>query len=93
MLTSQLQSFIIYPKGFDKSKTYPLLFYIHGGPQGDWEDAWSSRWNPKVWADQGYVLIAPNPTGSTGFGQKLVDAIQNDWGGSPAYVHIEHHLH
>ena len=56
---------------------------IHGGPQGSWGDTWSTRWNPRVWADQGYVVVAPNPTGSTGFGQKFIDDIQNDWGGAP----------
>lgn len=38
------------------------------------------RWNAKVFADQGYVVVAPNPTGSTGFGTALTDAIQNNWG-------------
>lgn len=71
---------MIYPRNFDKSKTYPLLFYIHGGPQGSWPDSWSTRWNYKVFADQGYVVVAPNPTGSTGFGYKLTDMIQNNWG-------------
>jgi len=76
----QIHSWIIYPTGFDKSKTYPLLYFIHGGPQSSWLDSWSSRWNPRVWADQGYVVVAPNPTGSSGFGDKLTDAIQNNWG-------------
>ncbi|KAJ5171894.1 hypothetical protein N7492_004487 [Penicillium capsulatum] len=80
---TDIQSWIVYPSGFDKSKKYPLLFLIHGGPQSAWLDSWSSRWNPKVFADQGYVVVAPNPTGSTGFGDKLTDAIQNNWGGYP----------
>lgn len=71
---------MVYPQNFDKSKSYPLLFYIHGGPQGSWGDSWSTRWNPKVFADQGYVVVAPNPTGSTGFGDELTDMIQNNWG-------------
>lgn len=33
-----------------------------------------------MFADQGYVVVAPNPTGSTGFGDALTDAIQNNWG-------------
>jgi len=45
---------------FDKTKTYPLLLYIHGGPQSSWLDSWSTRWNYKVWADQGYILIGPS---------------------------------
>ncbi|OJK03535.1 hypothetical protein ASPACDRAFT_21776 [Aspergillus aculeatus ATCC 16872] len=80
---TEIHSWIIYPEGFDKSKTYPFVLYIHGGPQGSWADSWSTRWNPKVFADQGYVVIAPNPTGSTGFGDALTDAIANDWGGAP----------
>lgn len=76
----QIQSWIIYPEDFDKNKTYPLLFYVHGGPQSSFIDSWSSRWNLKTFADQGYVVIGPNPTGSSGFGDELQDAIQNSWG-------------
>jgi dipeptidyl aminopeptidase/acylaminoacyl peptidase len=54
---------------------------IHGGPQGAWEDGWSSRWNPELWASQGWVIAAPNPRGSFGFGQKFVDDISQDWCG------------
>ena len=57
------------------------MFLIHGGPQGDWGDAWSYRWNPSLWAAQGWVVAAPNPRGSTGFGQKFVDEITQDWAG------------
>ncbi|PLB48971.1 alanyl dipeptidyl peptidase [Aspergillus steynii IBT 23096] len=80
---TDIQAFVIYPQNFDKSKKYPLVYYIHGGPQGSWADSWSTRWNPKVFADQGYVVVAPNPTGSTGWGDELTDAIQNNWGGAP----------
>ncbi|KAB8079071.1 putative dipeptidyl-peptidase 5 [Aspergillus leporis] len=80
---TDIQAFVIYPEDFDESKTYPLVYYIHGGPQSSWLDSWSSRWNPKVFADQGYVVVSPNPTGSSGFGDELQDAIQNNWGGSP----------
>ena len=58
-----------------------MVFLIHGGPQGDWDDAWSSRWNPALWAAQGWVVAAPNPRGSTGFGQQFVDEISQDWCG------------
>ena len=54
---------------------------VHGGPQGAWLNGWSFRWNPQLWAAQGYVLALPNPRGSTGFGQKFVDEISHDWGG------------
>ncbi|HXX62787.1 MAG TPA: prolyl oligopeptidase family serine peptidase, partial [Bacteroidota bacterium] len=56
---------------------------VHGGPQGAWTDGWSYRWNPPLWAAQGYIIMAPNPRGSTGFGQKFTDEISGDWGGKP----------
>jgi dipeptidyl aminopeptidase/acylaminoacyl peptidase len=76
-----IQYWLIKPPGFDASKKYPVVFLIHGGPQGAWNDAWSTRWNPSLWAAQGWVVAAPNPRGSTGFGQKFVDEISQDWGG------------
>jgi len=76
-----MQMWILLPPGFDKSKKWPLAFLVHGGPQGAWADGWSFRWNPQVWAAQGYVVAMPNPRGSTGFGQKYTDQISGDWGG------------
>lgn len=77
----KIQYWLIKPPNFDRSKKYPVVFLIHGGPQGAWGDAWSSRWNPSLWAAQGWIVAAPNPSGSTGFGQPLVDRISGDWGG------------
>jgi dipeptidyl aminopeptidase/acylaminoacyl peptidase len=78
---ASVQYWLIKPPNFDASKKYPVVFLIHGGPQGDWGDAWSSRWNYSLWAAQGWVIAAPNPRGSTGFGQKFVDDISQDWNG------------
>jgi dipeptidyl aminopeptidase/acylaminoacyl peptidase len=76
-----MQMWILTPPGYDESKKWPLAFLVHGGPQGAWSDSWSFRWNPQIWAAQGYVVAAPNPRGSTGFGQKYTDQISGDWGG------------
>jgi dipeptidyl aminopeptidase/acylaminoacyl peptidase len=76
-----IQYWIIKPPAFDASKKYPIVFMIHGGPQGEWGDGWSARWNPTLWAAQGWVVVLPNPRGSFGFGQKFVDEITQDWGG------------
>lgn len=72
------------PRGYKKGshKKWPLAFLIHGGPEGAWEDSWSTRWNPNVFAQQGYAVVAINPTGSTGYGQDFVEAIYENWGGS-----------
>ena len=77
----EMQMWILKPPGFDPKKKWPVAFLVHGGPQGAWEDNWSYRWNPELWAAQGYVVALPNPRGSTGFGQKFVDEISGDWGG------------
>ncbi len=76
-----VQMWITRPPGFDAAKKYPLVFMVHGGPQGAWMDSWSTRWNPQIWAAQGYIVATPNPRGSTGFGQKFTDEISLDWGG------------
>jgi dipeptidyl aminopeptidase/acylaminoacyl peptidase len=78
---AEMQMWILKPPGFDAAKKWPLVYLVHGGPQGAWEDGWSYRWNPELWAAQGYVVALPNPRGSTGFGQKFVDEISGDWGG------------
>ena len=76
-----IQYWLIKPPNFDPARKYPVVFLIHGGPQGAWQDAWSTRWNPSLWAAQGWVVAAPNPRGSTGFGQTFVDEITGDWAG------------
>jgi dipeptidyl aminopeptidase/acylaminoacyl peptidase len=78
---AKVQSFVVKPFGFDASKKYPALVLIHGGPQGAWGEGWTYRWNAQVLAAAGYVVVMPNPRGSTGFGQKFIDDINSDWGG------------
>jgi dipeptidyl aminopeptidase/acylaminoacyl peptidase len=78
---SRIQSFVIKPYAFQAARKYPVLMLIHGGPQGAWGHDWTYRWNAQVFAAAGYLVIEPNPRGSTGYGQKFVDEINGDWGG------------
>src|SRR5216683_7544343 len=78
-----VEGFLVRPPNFDASKKYPVKFLIHGGPQGAWGDDWSYRWNPELFAANGYVVIMINFHGSTGYGQQFIDAINGDWGGAP----------
>jgi dipeptidyl aminopeptidase/acylaminoacyl peptidase len=80
---TRLQGFLIRPPAFDSAKKYPVKFLIHGGPQGAWGDAWSYRWNPELFAANGYVVVMINMRGSTGYGQAIVDGVNGDWGGKP----------
>jgi dipeptidyl aminopeptidase/acylaminoacyl peptidase len=61
----------------------PVAFLIHGGPQSDWGDSWSYRWNPQTYAGHGYAVVMINFHGSTSYGQAFTDSIQNDYGGKP----------
>lgn len=78
---TRIQTFIVKPPDFSPLKKYPVLFLIHGGPEGAWGETWSYRWNPQVFASAGYLVVMPNPRGSTGYGQKFIDDINGDWGG------------
>ena len=85
----KVQGFLVKPPNFDAAKKYPVKFLIHGGPEGAWGDDWTYRWNAELFAAPtsatpgGYVVIMINFHGSTGYGQKFIDAINGDWGGAP----------
>jgi len=77
-----LQMWIIYPPDFDPSGKYPALLYCKGGPQGPLGQSWSYRWNYQLMAAKGYIVIAPNRRGSSGFGQAWKEQISGDYGGA-----------
>ena len=76
-----IHNWVILPPGFDPSKSYPMLVYCQGGPQGQIGQWFSYRWNFHLMADQGYVVLAVNRRGLPGFGQQWNDEISGDWGG------------
>ncbi len=84
---TKIQSILVKPPFFHKGDKYPLIFLIHGGPQGHWSDDFHYRWNLQLFASFGYVVVAPNPRGSIGYGQKFTDEISKDWGGK-VYVDL-----
>jgi dipeptidyl aminopeptidase/acylaminoacyl peptidase len=61
----------------------PVAFLIHGGPQSSFGNAWSYRWNPRLFAAPGYAAVTVDFHGSTGYGQAFTDSITRDWGGRP----------
>jgi dipeptidyl aminopeptidase/acylaminoacyl peptidase len=78
---TSIQAWLVKPPQFDPGQKWPAVVLIHGGPQSAWNDAFSFRWNLQMFAGRGYVVFAPNPRGSTGFGQAFTDQISGDWGG------------
>jgi len=77
-----LQMWIIYPPDFDPAKKYPALLFCKGGPQGPLDQSWSYRWNYQMMAAKGYIIIAPNRRGNSGFGQEWKEQISGDYGGA-----------
>ena len=63
-------------------RNIPSSFFFMAGRKVRWGDDWSFRWNPELFAANGYVVVMINFHGSTGYGQKFIDAINGDWGGA-----------
>jgi len=88
---TEIEGVLITPPNYDPHKKYPLLLAIHGGPEGVWaehyvggcESGGASTLIP-CWgslASQGFIVLQPNPRGSTGYGRKFRIANYADWGG------------
>ncbi len=75
----KIQTWIQKPPDFDPNKKYPLILNIHGGPHAaygfifDHEFQWM--------AAKGYVVLYPNPRGSTSYGQEFGNIIQHNYPG------------
>jgi len=74
-----IEGFVIKPPGFVEGRRYPAVLDIHGGPQSQYDYAFS--FEAQLYAANGYLVIHPNPRGSTGYGQAFCRAIWQDWGG------------
>lgn len=72
---------IIYPPHFDPDKKYPALLYCKGGPQGPLSQNFHYRWNYQLMAANGYIIVAPNRRGVSGFGQEWQEQISGDYHG------------
>ena len=74
-------TWVLYPPEFDASKEYPAILIALGGPQGTLSQGWSYRWNYRLMASQGYVVVLPNRRGTTAFGQEWCEQISGDYPG------------
>lgn len=72
---------VVLPPNFDKTKKYPALLYCQGGPQSTVSQFFSYRWNLRLMAEQGYVVVAPNRHGVPGFGKAWNEQISGDYPG------------
>ena len=74
-------TWVLFPPQFDETKEYPAITICLGGPQGTLSQGWSYRWNYRLMASQGYVVVLPNRRGTTAFGQEWTEQISGDYPG------------
>ncbi|MFA7116130.1 MAG: prolyl oligopeptidase family serine peptidase [Bacteroidales bacterium] len=77
----KMHEWVIFPPNFDKTKKYPVIEFFTGGPQGTLSQHWSTRWNFRLMAAQGYIVLLPNRRGTTAFGQDWCEEISGDYYG------------
>lgn len=75
---TRVEAFVTKPPGFTAGRKYPTILHIHGGPVGQF--AYGYDFANQYFAANGYVVVEPNPRGSTGRGQLFVRAIYQTWG-------------
>jgi len=75
---TEIHGFLVKPPDFQPGRRYPAVLRIHGGPVGQHECSFDEEW--QWFAANGYVVIAANPRGSSGRGEKFQTAIYADWG-------------
>ena len=74
-------TWVVFPPEFDTVNKYPSIVILLGGPQGTLSQGWSYRWNYRLMASHGYVVVLPNRRGTTAFGQEWCEQISGDYPG------------
>jgi dipeptidyl aminopeptidase/acylaminoacyl peptidase len=82
---TRIEGFIVKPPDFEEGKRYPTILDVHGGPQSQYD--WGFQWESQLFAANGYLVVHPNPRGSTGYGQEFCKAIWRAWG-EPDYEDV-----
>jgi len=75
---TQIAGYLYRPTDYVAGKKYPTLLHPHGGPV--WAHYAEYAHSIQFFAAQGYVVLCPNPRGSTGYGEQFAKAINADWG-------------
>jgi len=75
---NEIEAFVVKPPAFDPSFRYPALLRIHGGPVSQYDCGF--HFQAQLFAADGYVVVLPNPRGSSGYGQDFSLGIWKSWG-------------
>lgn len=73
---TQIEGLLFYPVGYESGTRYPLMTYIHGGPEGAYTRSFNASWSApaQVLAGKGYAVFMPNFRGSSNYGAKFAQA-------------------
>lgn len=74
-----IQGWVVKPPNFDPSKKYPLILDIHGGPHAMYGVEYNHEF--QIQAARGFVVLYPNPRGSTGYGEEFGNIIHTKYPG------------
>jgi len=69
---------LVKPIGYEAGVSYPTILWIHGGPVAQFEHSY--RFEPQLFAANGYAVLMINPRGSSGYGQEFSEILFADWG-------------
>lgn len=75
---TEVASYLFKPPAYNPELRYPLILRPHGGPVSQYDAGFN--FTAQLFAANGYVVVTPNPRGSSGYGQKYCEAIFADWG-------------
>jgi dipeptidyl aminopeptidase/acylaminoacyl peptidase len=75
---TEIESFYYKPPSFNPELDYPTILLIHGGPISQYD--YSFSFQAQLYAAKGYLVVMPNPRGSSGYGQDFSLEIWADWG-------------
>jgi dipeptidyl aminopeptidase/acylaminoacyl peptidase len=78
---SEIEGILVRPPAYDAKRRYPLILRVHGGPRLHINDAFDAQ--IAYLASRGFLVLRPNPRGSTGYGDAFAKANVADWGDGP----------
>jgi dipeptidyl aminopeptidase/acylaminoacyl peptidase len=79
----EIEGLVTYPVNFERGRKYPLVLIVHGGPAGVFTQSYTAAgavYPIQAFAQEGYVVLRPNPRGSSGYGKDFRFANYEDWG-------------
>ncbi len=73
---TEIEGLLVYPVGYQTGRRYPMLTYIHGGPEGAYVRSFNASWSafPQIYAGAGYAVFMPNFRGSSNYGAKFAQS-------------------